>query len=50
MDLKKICSVIMIVSVIVMLLWGFLGKHFDISWIAVVVGARACAILKVLKK
>ena len=48
MDLKKLTSIIGIVSVLVMLLWGYLGHDWGHSWLAVVIGGVICAILRVL--
>lgn len=33
-----ICSIISMVSVLVMLIWGFVANDFSHSWLAVVVG------------
>ena len=50
MNLKTIIKIIPLVGVLVMLLWGFLGNAWNISWIAVVVGGILAAILHVIAK
>nr|WP_316623470.1 hypothetical protein [uncultured Ruminococcus sp.] len=50
MNLKTIIKIIPLVGVLVMLLWGFLGNAWNISWIAVVVGGILAAILRVIAK
>ena len=50
MNLKTIIKIIPLVSVLVMLLWGFLGNAWNISWLAVVVGGIVTAILHVIAK
>jgi len=37
-------------SVLVMLLWGFLGDGWSISWIAVVAGGMIAAIIRMVDK
>ena len=48
LDFKQLSSIIGIISVLVMMLWGFLGNGWDKSWLAVVVGGVLIAILKVV--
>ena len=45
MDLKFLYPIIAIVSVAVMVVWGFLGSAWNISWIAVFIGGCQMAIL-----
>ncbi|MBQ6153348.1 MAG: hypothetical protein IJJ15_06345 [Ruminococcus sp.] len=45
MDLKFLYPIIAIVSVAVMVVWGFLGSAWNISWIAVFIGGCLMAIL-----
>jgi len=46
MDLKKICSIIGIVSVLAMFLWGYLGNDWGHSWISLFIGGVACAVIR----
>ena len=51
MDSKKLAvlyPIISIVSVAVMIIWGFLGNAWNISWIAVFVGGCLMGILGVI--
>ena len=48
MSFDQLAKIIGIVSVLVMMLWGFLGNGWDKSWLAVVVGGVLIAILKVV--
>lgn len=48
MNLKTIIGIIPFVGCIVMVLWGFLGNAWNISWIAVVVGGILMAILSII--
>lgn len=48
MNLKTIINIIPFVGVLVMVLWGFLGNAWNISWIAVVVGGVLMAILSII--
>ena len=50
MNLKTIIKIIPLVGVLVMLLWGFLGNAWNISWLAVVIGGILTAILHVIAK
>ena len=50
MNLKTIIKIIPLVGVLVMLLWGFLGNAWNISWIAVVIGGILMVILRVIAK
>ena len=49
MDIKKLIPIISIVSVVVMMLWGFIGNDWGHSWLAVFVGGCIIAILSILK-
>lgn len=48
MNLKTIINIIPFIGVLVMVLWGFLGDAWNISWIAVCVGGILMAILSVI--
>jgi hypothetical protein len=50
MDNKKLIPVISIVSVGVMVVWGLLANDWSKSWIAVMVGGIAIAVLSILNK
>lgn len=50
MNLKTIISIIPFVGLLVMVLWGFLGNAWNISWIAVCVGGILMAMLSVINK
>lgn len=50
MNLKTIINIIPLVGVLVMVLWGFLGNAWNISWIAVVAGGILMAILSIINK
>ena len=50
MNTEKLASVVMIASILVMLLWGFLGNDWSHSWIAVVVGAFGALIIRIIGK
>ena len=50
MNLKTIINILPFVGLLVMVLWGFLGNAWNISWIAVVVGGILAAILHVIAK
>jgi hypothetical protein len=45
MNLKMLYPIIAIVSVAVMIVWGFLGNAWNISWLAVFIGGCAMAIV-----
>ena len=49
MDIKKLIPIISIVSVVVMLLWGFIGGDWAHSWIAVFIGGCVIAILSIVR-
>ena len=49
MDYKKLSMIIPMISVIVMIVWGFLGG-WSKSWIAVAVGGVLAAICRVMDK
>lgn len=48
MSLKTIINILPFVGVLVMVLWGFLGDAWNISWIAVCVSGILMAILSVI--
>ena len=50
MNLKTIIPIISILSVAVMVLWGFLGNGWNYSWLAVFVGGVVIAILSIIDK
>lgn len=50
MNLKTIINIIPFVGLLVMVLWGFLGKAWNISWIAVAVGGILMVILSIINK
>ncbi len=50
MDLKKWTTVIPILSVAVMLIWGLIAKDWSKCWIAVVVGGAITAVINVMAK
>ncbi len=50
MNLKTIIPIISIVSVVVMMLWGFLAGDWSRSWLAVFVGGCVIAILSIINK
>lgn len=50
MDLKKLNTIIPIVSVAVMIIWGTLANDWSKSWLAVFVGGILMAILNVMGK
>ena len=49
MDIKKIIPIISIVSVVVMMIWGFAAGDWSHSWLAVFVGGCIIAILSIVK-
>ena len=48
MNLKTIINIIPFVGVLVMVLWGFIGNAWNISWIAVCVGGILMAVLSII--
>ena len=50
MNLKTIINILPFVGVSAMVLWGFLGKAWNISWIAVCVAGILMVILSVINK
>jgi len=50
MDFKKLCSIIPILSVGVMVVWGLLANDWSKSWIPVVIGGVLTAICGILAK
>ena len=49
MSFNQITKLIGVISLVVFLLWGFLGKAWGISWIALVIGALAVEVIKIIK-
>ena len=50
MNLKTIINILPFVVLLVMVLWGFLGNAWNISWIAVCVAGILMAILSIINK
>ena len=50
MNLKIIINSLPFVGVLVMVLWGFLGNAWNISWIAVCVAGILMAMLSIINK
>ena len=50
MDLKKLNTIIPIISVAVMIIWGTLAKDYSRSWLAVFVGGIIMVVINVLGK
>ena len=50
MDNKKLIPVISMVSVGVMVVWGMLANDWSKSWIAVMIGGIAIAVLSIVNK
>lgn len=48
MKLKVLIPIIAMVSAAVMVIWGYLGNAWNVSWIAVFVGGIAMAIISVI--
>ena len=48
MDKKKLNTIIPIVSVVVMVVWGTLAKSYEHSWLAVFVGGILMAVLNIM--
>ncbi|MBQ3334870.1 MAG: hypothetical protein IJG85_04690 [Eubacteriaceae bacterium] len=48
MNLKMLYPIIAIVSVAVMIVWGFLGNAWNVSWLAVLIGGCAMAIVAII--
>ena len=49
MNTKKLIPIICMVSVFVMLVWGFIGS-FEYSWLAVMAGGIIVAAISILDK
>lgn len=45
-----ICSIISMISVLIMFLWGFLGHAWNVSWIAVMIGGVLSGIVYKIRK
>lgn len=50
MKLKTIINILPFVGLLVMVLWGFLGNAWNISWISVCVAGILMAILSIINK
>lgn len=50
MNLKTIINIIPLVGVLVMMLWGFFGNAWSISWISSFVGVMLMCIFNVIAK
>ena len=50
MNLKTIINIIPFIGLLVMVLWGFLGNAWSISWIAVAIGGILMLILSIINK
>ena len=48
MNLRIIINILPFVGVMVMVLWGFLGNAWNISWIAVMISGILMAILSII--
>ena len=48
MNVNKISSVISILSVLVMIIWGTVGNDWGHSWLAVVVGGALIAVIRII--
>lgn len=48
MDFKKLAPIISMISVVVMIVWGFLANDWSKCWLSVVVGGLIIGILKVV--
>lgn len=45
----NICTIIGMVSVIVMLVWGYAADDFGHSWLALIIGGMIIAIVKMVR-
>ena len=45
-----ICAAISMISVFIMLVWGFAAGDFGHSWLAVMAGGIACAIVTMVRR
>ena len=50
MNLKTLAVIIPMISVAVMIVWGFVGNAWNISWLAVVCGGIAAACIRIADK
>ena len=48
MDTKKLIPIISIISVAVMVVWGFLANDWSKSWLAVFIGGIAITVISIL--
>jgi Na+-driven multidrug efflux pump len=51
-DIKTgtICSIISMVSVAIMFLWGFFGNGWNVSWVAVMIGGMLSGIVYMIRR
>ena len=45
-----LCACISMISVFIMLVWGYAADDFERSWLAVMAGGIACAIISMVRK
>ena len=50
MDKKKLIPIIAMISVLIMLVWGFLQGTFEYSWLAVMAGGIGIVCVSILSK
>lgn len=50
MNMKMITPIISIVSVVIMMLWGFIVGDWSHAWLAVFIGGALIAILSIIEK
>ena len=50
MNMNILATIIAMASVVVMMLWGFLGDGWGISWIAVLIGGMIAAVIRMIDK
>ena len=50
MNAKSLSAIIPMISVVVMLIWGFAGNGWSYSWLAVVVGGVIAACIRIVDK
>ncbi len=51
-DIKTgtICTIISMVSVAIMFLWGFFGNAWNVSWVAVMIGGMLSGIVYMIRR
>lgn len=50
MNTEKLATVVLMASILVMILWGFIGNDWGHSWIAAVVGVFGSMIIRIIGK